>query len=290
MRVALFVVLVAVAAAARAAEPGVHDVGIFSDLDARVRVAPPARVAEPRLRVDEAHHVVVLYDGDVPLKVYALVLPAAVGPSASFVVLARLAAADAAELRPLVTNRTFVEPADARADADGDGIPDALDILMGARKLALNKAKYTEGYYQLAYPNGDVPRDVGVCSDTIVRAYRNAGIDLQRRVAEDVRAAPKAYPGITKPNASIDHRRVKTLLVWFQRHVPQVQGGAPRAGDVVFLDTFPSRAGPDHVGIVSDRLAPSGQPFVINNWTVGYVEGEMDLLPSIPVTHRFRWR
>ena len=83
---------------------------------------------------------------------------------------------------------------------------------------------------------------------------------------------------------------MKTLLTWFLRHVPQVREGPARPGDVVFLDTFPSRPGPDHVGIISDRTAPSGLPFVINNWTVGYEEGEMDLLPSIPVTHRFRMK
>jgi uncharacterized protein YijF (DUF1287 family) len=93
---------------------------------------------------------------------------------------------------------------------------------------------------------------------------------------------------VARPNASIDHRRVKTLLVWFLRHVPQVREGPHRPGDVVFMDTFSTRPGPDHVGIISDRRAPSGLPFVINNWTVGYHEGEMDLLPSVPVTHRFR--
>jgi uncharacterized protein YijF (DUF1287 family) len=281
--------------AARADGPALHDVGIFSDLDEGVRITLPRRVdaADARLRLDDGHRLVVLYEKDFPLKAYPLAGAMPDGAASVAAVLALLGAADAAELGALVASRTPVErvaPGVSPGDSDGDGIPDALDILMGARKLVLNHAKYTEGYYQIAFPRGDVPRGVGVCSDTIVRAYRNAGIDLQTRVAEDVRAAPAAYPAIKKPNASIDHRRVKTLLTWFLRHVPQVREGPVRPGDVVFLDTFPSRPGPDHVGIVSDRTAPSGQPFVINNWTVGYVEGEMDLLPSIPVTHRFRMR
>jgi uncharacterized protein YijF (DUF1287 family) len=279
----------------------VHDVGIFSDLDAAVRITIPRPVdaQETRLRLDEARQAVILYEGDFPLKAYLLAgaqHPAAPAATPSVPsVLARLGATDAAEVSGLVSSDTIVEQTPATrgartGDSDGDGIPDSLDILMGARKLVLNHAKYTEGYFRLPYPHGDVPRAVGVCSDTIIRAYRNAGIDLQSRIAEDIRAAPAAYPGIHQPNTSIDHRRVKTLLTWFLRHVPQVHDGSVRPGDVVFLDTFPSRPGPDHVGIISDRAAPSGLPFVINNWTVGYEEGEMDLLPSIPVTHRFRMK
>jgi uncharacterized protein YijF (DUF1287 family) len=280
----------------------VHDIGIFPDLDRAVHVTLPPRVdgRRARLRLDERHRLLVLFEGDFPLKAYALRgrPPAGASPlgtPAPRALLGELAPADAAELAGLVSDATTIERAAASAgatpgDQDDDGIPDQLDVLMGARKLVLNHATYTEGYFRLPFPGGDVPRTVGVCSDTIVRAFRNAGIDLQSRVAADIRAAPASYRGVTHPNPSIDHRRVKTLLTWFQRHVPEIHGQPPRPGDVVFLDTFPSRPGPDHVGIISDRIAPSGLPFVINNWTIGYREGEMDLLPSVPVTHLFRMR
>ena len=56
----------------------------------------------------------------------------------------------------------------------------------------------------------------------------------------------------------------------------------------MLLDTFASKPGPDHIGIVSDTLGASGLPLVVNNWTVGARTGEMDLLSFVPVTHRFR--
>jgi hypothetical protein len=40
--------------------------------------------------------------------------------------------------------------------------------------------------------------------------------------------------------------------------------------------------------VVGDRAGSTGLPVVINNWTDGTVDAEMDLLPSIPVTHHFR--
>jgi uncharacterized protein YijF (DUF1287 family) len=92
----------------------------------------------------------------------------------------------------------------------------------------------------------------------------------------------------------IDQRRVKTLLPYFQRHwqahTPRIDDDKDplRPGDVIFMDTFPTRDGPDHIGIVSDTIGESGMPMVINNWTNGTVTREMDLLGSVPVLYRFR--
>ena len=61
-----------------------------------------------------------------------------------------------------------------------------------------------------------------------------------------------------------------------------------RPGDIILMDTFPSRPGPDHIGIISDTIGPSGLPLVINNWTNGTVTSEMDLLTFVPVLYRFR--
>ena len=135
-----------------------------------------------------------------------------------------------------------------------------------------------------------MPRTEGVCSDTVIRALRNAGLDLQREVHEDILRAPAAYPMVEKVDASINHRRVRTLLPWFVRHWQTLPRGTKYLpGDVVFFDTFPQREGPDHLGVVSDSVGRSGMPNVINNWTDGATDAEMDLLSWVPVTHHFRW-
>ncbi len=259
---------------------GVSDRGIFTDLDAQVAPRmPPVAMHRPWLRYDRAHALVTLYDGDDPLKVYAA---AADGRPARD--------DDRAELDRVAPGAAKVASPPARdEDRDGDGIVDRLDILIGAKKLLFNHAKYIERYVSIPYPNGDVPRTEGVCSDTVIRALRNAGIDLQREVHEDILRAPKAYPMVEKIDASINHRRVRTLLPWFQRHFATLPRGTRfLPGDVVFFDTFPSREGPDHLGVVSDRAGEHGVPLVINNWTDGAVDAEMDLLSWVPITHHFR--
>jgi uncharacterized protein YijF (DUF1287 family) len=179
-------------------------------------------------------------------------------------------------------------------DRDRDGIPDPLDVLRGAKKALLNAASYDTAYYAISYPNGDVPRDKEACSDVVIRALRNAGLDLQKEIAEDVRKRPKSYPGVSEQKTSIDHRRVRNQVVWFARYLTRldtaVDASHPEAwlpGDIALFDTL-SKPGPDHIGIVSDAVGPSGLPLVINNWTFGSTTAEMDLLSFVPVTHHFR--
>lgn len=173
-------------------------------------------------------------------------------------------------------------------DLDGDGIPTALDILIGAKKTVLLATPYIETYRVLDYPNGDMPRREGVCTDVVIRALRNAGYDLQSLVSNDRASAPKAYPAIAKPDRNIDHRRVRNLLVYFQRHFEALSLSSTfLPGDVIFFDTM-GDSRPEHLGVVSNQVGKSGRPLIINSWTTGYVTSEMDLLPTVPATHRFR--
>lgn len=277
---------------------GVSDTGIWSDLDGRVQLALPPDLGPGDVTglVDEGRDLLILYVGDWPTKVYPL------RGSAKLAVGDRtldLRPGDRRELAPLLrpARLGLLEPGQPAApgDRDGDGIPDPLDLLIGAHKTALNAASYGAGYLALDYPMGDVPRQAGVCTDVIVRALRNAGLDLQADLHRDIRRAGAAYPMVKgRGDPNIDHRRVKTLLPYFQRHGSRRSAALDdpddplRPGDIVFLDTFPSRSGPDHIGIISDRRAPSGLPYVINNWTDGTVTEEMDLLGWVPVLERFR--
>lgn len=291
----IFAASLALGPAASLAE---FDHGIFDDLAATARIAAPGWATSRGdlwLRVDLPHRIVTLYQNDVALIAYAMAsappgpLQGAPGPNA---VLGWLSDGDRGDLKGRISDGTRVvygAPA-AREDHDGDGVVNTLDVLLGAKKLVLNKASYVSNYRVLRYPGGDVPRSEGVCTDTLVRALRNAGWDLQREIHEDALRKPALYPLAGKaPDANIDHRRIRMMLPWFQQNFVKVPDGAPYLpGDIVLLDTFPNKAGPDHAGIVSDRLGPSGLPLVVNNWTDGYVEQEMDLLNWVPVTHRFR--
>jgi uncharacterized protein YijF (DUF1287 family) len=272
---------------------GVADRGLWPDLDRSVQIALPAGLAAERTRatVDAPRRLLLLWIDGAPAKPYPLGGPATLAVGGRELA---LRPGDRAELAPLLRPGAIRDAA-APGDRDRDGIPDALDIQIGARKTVLNADAYTGGYYQLPYPMGDVPRSIGVCTDVVIRALRNAGIDLQAEVHRDIARAPHAYPMVKgRGDTNIDHRRVKTILPWFRRHwaartASVDDAGDPlRPGDIVFFDTFVTRSGPDHIGIVSDRIGPSGLPLVINNWTDGHVTSEMDLLSWVPVTHRFR--
>ena len=123
---------------------------------------------------------------------------------------------------------------------------------------------YDPGYTTLAFPGGDVPRGRGVCTDVLVRAYRDAfGLDLQALVNADMRAHFAAYPrrwGLKAPDRSIDHRRVPNLQTFFARQharlpIPTDAEGW-RPGDI-FTSLIDGRL--PHTGIVSDRR-PGGRP------------------------------
>jgi len=155
----------------------------------------------------------------------------------------------------------------------------------------VGKTRYYDGSYRsIAYPNGDVPIQTGVCSDVVVRAFRSAGIDLQVLVHEDMKRNYRKYPPNWRqraPDTNIDHRRVPNLATFFRR-----QGRAVRAtlnpadyrpGDIV---TWNLRPGLPHIGIVSDIRRGNRYLMVHNIGSGAQLE---DILFEYEVTGHFRW-
>jgi uncharacterized protein YijF (DUF1287 family) len=159
------------------------------------------------------------------------------------------------------------------ADAD---VSFPVKVATGAELRALKNEIYDPAYVTLSYPMGDVPDDRGVCTDTVIRAFRHAGVDLQVEVHEDMKRNFSAYPkswGLTKPDRNIDHRRVPNLETLFRR-----KGGAlavsMRANDYLPGDVVSWRltgSGLPHIGVVT-RKRVNGRPLVAHNIGAGTQE------------------
>lgn len=150
---------------------------------------------------------------------------------------------------------------------------------------------YDNGYYRIAYPGGDLPRNKGACTDVVVRAYRSAGYDLQKLVHEDMVADWSAYPhigGATKPDPNIDHRRTPNLMVYFKRHgmVLTKKVDASTAKDWQPGDIVCWNFGLDHVGVLSNRRNANGVPLVVHNMSQTLEE---DVLTAWKITGHFRF-
>jgi len=136
-----------------------------------------------------------------------------------------------------------------------------------ALELTKQIVDYDPSYFTIAYPNGDVPIDKGVCTDVIIRAYRKLGIDLQKEVHEDMKANFGKYPkiwGLSRPDRNIDHRRVPNLMVFFTRHgtVKPITNNASDylPGDIVCWNLGGAVT---HIGLVVNRKSSNGKRYLI---------------------------
>ena len=167
-------------------------------------------------------------------------------------------------------------------------------LVAAALERTRQTVRYDGSYRAIAYPGGDVPAGIGVCTDVIVRSYHALGTDLQRLVHEDMAAHFTAYPsgriwGLTAPDPNIDHRRVPNLRVYFSRHgqVLTVSDNADdySPGDLV---TWMLPGNLPHIGIVTDRhAARSGRPMIVHNIGAGPTLEEM--LFDYPITGHYRY-
>jgi uncharacterized protein YijF (DUF1287 family) len=161
---------------------------------------------------------------------------------------------------------------------------------------------YDGSYYAIAYPGGDVPKNIGVCTDVIIRSYRALGVDLQRLVHEDMSTNFHLYPkiwGLKRPDTNIDHRRVPNLKVFFTRHGSSLpisdKAEAYQPGDIVtwnianlWRSTPLSKQSIPHIGIVSNERSELGVPLIIHN--IGWGVKLEDMLFSYKITGHYRYK
>lgn len=179
------------------------------------------------------------------------------------------------------------------ANCSSETITEAL-VAAATKRTELN-ITYDGRYVSIAYPGGDVPNDIGVCTDLIIRSYRAVGADLQQLVHEDMTRDFNAYPskriwGLDKTDRNIDHRRVPNLQVFFAKHGQVLaitdDPSDYAAGDLV---TWLLPGNLPHIGIVSDRFDPiSRNPLIIHN--IGAGPKLENRLFDFPITGHYRYR
>ncbi len=164
--------------------------------------------------------------------------------------------------------------------------------IVNAAKLQIGD-DYDASYRSISYPNGDVPKGSGACTDVVVRAFRGANIDLQKQIHDDMKAHFRAYPDSWKlghTDTNIDHRRVPNHIVFFKRYGTELPTGLSgtdlqtwQPGDVV---EWRLAGGRWHTGVISDGISPRGLPLVVHN---GWKCVEQDALDAWPIAAHFRF-
>jgi uncharacterized protein YijF (DUF1287 family) len=164
--------------------------------------------------------------------------------------------------------------------------------LVGAGLDQIGKTlSYDPAYVSLAYPNGDVPIEKGVCCDVIIRALRASGVDLQQVVHEDMKENFSAYPklwGLKKTDTNIDHRRVPNLAKFFERKGKKL-AVTKAAADYLPGDFVVCRLsnGLIHIMLVSNAKNAEGTPLIIHN--IGGGAKEEDRLFEFTIEGHYRW-
>jgi uncharacterized protein YijF (DUF1287 family) len=153
---------------------------------------------------------------------------------------------------------------------------------------------YDPSYISIKYPNGDVPKSKGVCTDVVIRAYRKLDIDLQKEVHEDMKANFSKYPnlqkwGMTKTDTNIDHRRVPNLEIFFERKgiklVVTENANDYKTGEIV---TWMINEKLPHIGIITNKKSADGKRnLIVHN--VGYGQVLEDCLFSYKIVGHYKY-
>ncbi len=164
-------------------------------------------------------------------------------------------------------------------------------VVEAAEAQTKERVVYDGRYFKLAYPGGDVPAGLGVCTDVVVRAFRKAGTDLQVAVHEDMAKNFSVYPkkwGRRSPDANIDHRRVPNLMTFFTRRgasLPVTKRAEDyKPGDLV---TWDLGGGLTHIGVVVADPLGASKPLIVHN--IGRGPRREDVLFDWTVTGHYRY-
>ena len=154
--------------------------------------------------------------------------------------------------------------------------------------------EYDPTYFAIKYPNGDVPKNKGVCTDVVIRTYRKLGVDLQKEVHEDMIKNFSLYPnlkkwGLNKCDTNIDHRRVPNLEIFFGRKGKKLtiskNGNDYKIGEIVTWmigEKFP------HIGIITHLKSEDGErPMIVHN--VGNGQVLEDCLFDFKIVGHFKY-
>ena len=153
--------------------------------------------------------------------------------------------------------------------------------------------EYDGSYTEIPYPNGDVDKTKGVCTDVVIRTYRKLGIDLQKNVHEDMAKNFAKYPqkwGLKGTDTNIDHRRVPNLEVFFARKGEKLavtqNGNDYKTGEIV---TWMIGNKLPHIGIVTNRKTADGKRnLIVHN--VGNGQVMEDCLFRYKIVGHFKYK
>lgn len=140
-------------------------------------------------------------------------------------------------------------------------------VSQAAKSIIDASIVYDPNYFQIDYPNGEIPSGKGVCTDVVIRTYRQLGIDLQKEVHEDMKENFELYPkfwNLTKPDSNIDHRRVPNLMTFFSRKGIEKEISEDAEdyvpGDIICW-LLPN--GMTHIGMMIDEKSDDGERYLI---------------------------
>lgn len=171
-------------------------------------------------------------------------------------------------------------------DFDGDGRRDDKAIVRGARKDIETVQVYDPVYVNVNQGYPDPSR--GVCTDTIWRAFAEAGYDLKQMIDRDIKRDRSAYPRASRrPDPMIDFRRVPNMAVFFDKYAQKlpIQTWNPDAwqpGDIVVFGKTQY-----HIGIIGDRKDENGYYMLLNHSIIR--DKEIPIFDYGKVTAHYRW-